>query len=296
MIDTPFDTGRQINIWLLSGHRHVLIDTGVCGSPSETIFPYLESIGLAANDLDLVINLHAHADHVGGNGELFAASGHTLAFGAHECDASAIEDHRILAKQVYQLRDTSQVETLLTRCGAHVPIRHRYHGGEIIPLDGFSLEIIHAPGHTEGNLAVYDRTHRALIHGESVMGPSQQTQDGLWTTPFGADPNAYRRTLDALMALDIDLFLSSHAPPVDGAEGRSRILASLESLDRFEQTCLSALSREPHDLAQLVDVVARDGRYARTPRLERQVLSIMDALARSGRAASGPDGWLSVST
>jgi len=294
MINTPFGEGRQINIWLLSGQRHMLVDTGVVGSPGETILPYLDNVGLTAADLALVANLHAHADHIGGNGELFAASGEALAFGAHEIDVPAIEDHCLLATRVYGLRDPEGIRALLARCGAHVPIHYQYHGSETIDLQGLTLKMIHAPGHTEGNLAVYDPTHRALIHGESVMGPSRQTTDGLWTTPFGVHPLAYRQTLDALGSLDFDLYLSSHMPPADRAWGREHIEASLASLERFEQACHSALSQEPRDLDEMVIMVAAEEQYAMSPTLGRQIGSVVDSWQRWGRAQRNRDGSLQL--
>ncbi len=75
IIDTPFEGTRQINVALFTGGRHALVDTGVAGCPTATILPALEERGIGAVDLHLVINLHAHADHIGGNGEVFTASG-----------------------------------------------------------------------------------------------------------------------------------------------------------------------------------------------------------------------------
>ena len=81
MIDAPFENERHINLWLFRGARHILVDSGVAGVPPETILPYLKSVGLEATDLDLLINLHAHADHIGGDAELLTASGGELRIG-----------------------------------------------------------------------------------------------------------------------------------------------------------------------------------------------------------------------
>lgn len=294
LIDTPFEDTRQINVWLFGTQRPLLVDSGVAGCPTETILPRLGDLGLTATDLALVLNLHAHADHVGGNGELYAASEGTLRFGAHELDAPAIEDHHLLASRVYGLTEAGAVEAFLARCGADVPVARRYRGGEVIDLEDFSLRVIHAPGHTAGNVALYDPAHRALVHGESVMGAPQADAEGLRFTPFGGDPAAYGAALRRLMALPFEVYLSSHRPPADGAAGRAEISASLDALERFERAVRAALTQGAPDVSALIAAVAAEGGYRRSPWIGRQVESLLSQWVREGRAARGEDGRLAA--
>ncbi len=290
VIDAPFENGRQINLWLCSGRRTMLVDSGVAGVPAASILPYLSGIGLSARDLDLLVNLHAHADHVGGDAELLAASGGRLRIGAHRLDAPAIANHRLLATEVYGLSDEDRIQTLLKRCGADVPVGERYAGGEVIALGGSEWQVIHVPGHTAGNIALYNPVHRALIHGESVMGASQANERGERSTPFGADPQAYRQGLGALKYLEMDWFLSSHKPPADGAAGKAAIAESLAAVDEFERTCRAALAQGVRDVEEFADIVAREGRYQAGPRLLKQVGNTLGNWVAAGivrRAASG---------
>lgn len=271
VIDAPFENGRQINLWLCSGQQRMLVDSGVAGVPTASILPYLNGIGLGAHDLDLLVNLHAHADHVGGDAELLAAASGKLRIGAHRLDAPAIADHRLLATAVYGLSDEDRIQALLKRCGADVPIGERYAGGEVIALGGSEWQVIHVPGHTAGNIALYNRAYRALIHGESVMGASQANDRGERSTPFGANPQAYRQGLEALKSLEMDWFLSSHKPPTDGAAGKATIAESLAAVDEFERICRASLAHGVRDAEDLVGAVACEGHYQLGPRLLKQI-------------------------
>jgi glyoxylase-like metal-dependent hydrolase (beta-lactamase superfamily II) len=292
VLDTPFEANRQINICLFSGRRRLLVDTGVAGTPTATLLPALADLGVGVDDLDLVINLHAHADHVGGNGELFAASGETLAFCAHELDAPAIEDHQLLATRVYGLTDPERIRALLARCGSNVPVARWFEGGEIVDLEGLAIQVIHAPGHTRGNLALYDAAHHALVHGESVMGVLPTNPGGQILTLFGADPAEYRKTLETLRALDFEIYVSSHQPVGDRSTGLAAIEISLDALDRFEAVCQEAIAQGPRDVDEMASAVAREGGYAPGPRLAAQVRNLVDSWLLQGRVIRRPDGSL----
>lgn len=282
VIDAPFENTRQINLFLWRDERNVLVDSGVAGVPTETVLPYLESVGLSASDLALLVNLHAHADHVGGNAELLEASGGTLRIGAHRTDAPAVADHRVLATEVYGLSDEGRIATLIKRCGANVPVEECYAGGEKIRLGGIDLRVIHVPGHTAGNISLYSAAHRTLIHGESVMGPSRTDDQGYRSAPFGVDPSAYRRALEALRDLEIEWFLSSHRPPAGGDEGRALIEASLTALDEFEATCRAAFVVGVTNVDELATAAALGGGYRPGPHLAQQVSRLLEAWLQEG--------------
>lgn len=282
VIDAPFEGTRQINLYLLRGDRNALVDSGVAGVPTETVLPYLASLGLSAADLSLLVNLHAHADHVGGDAELLAASGGALRIGAHRVDAPAVADHRLLATQVYGQTDEERIAVTVRRCGADVPVAERYAGDETIDLGGIGVRVLHVPGHTPGNISLYDPVHRALIHGESVMGPSQVDAEGYRTAPFGVDPTAYRQGLEMLRGLEIEWFLSSHRPPAGRDEGLAFIDASLAALDAFEATCRAALDVGVTNVDELATAVAMGGRYRPGPRLVQQVSRLLEAWMQSG--------------
>jgi len=282
VIDAPFEGTRQINLFLLRGERNALVDSGVAGVPTATALPYLESVAMSAADLSLLVNLHAHADHVGGDAELLEASGGALRIAAHRMDAPAVADHRLLATQVYGITDEARIAAMVKRCGADVPVEERYAGGETIDLGGICFRVLHIPGHTLGNISLYDPIHHALIHGESVMGASQVDGQGHRTSPFGVDPCAYRRGLETLRALEIAWFLSSHRPPAGRDEAMALIDASLTALEEFEATCRAAFVVGVTNVDELATAVALGGGYRPGPRLVQQVSRLLEAWMQDG--------------
>ncbi|MFQ3683277.1 hypothetical protein [Roseiflexus sp.] len=56
----------RLCLYLLSGERTLLVDSGLRTMPETVIFPALEAAGLP-DRIDLPVNSHADADHHGGN-------------------------------------------------------------------------------------------------------------------------------------------------------------------------------------------------------------------------------------
>ena len=289
-LDMPFEGNRQINLYLLFGPGTVvMVDSGVAGVPSAAGLPALRDLGWAPGDLDLLVNLHAHADHIGGNAEMVAAAGGGLPVAAHASDADGIGDHLMLATRVMGIADPAKAATMVRRCGADTPVSRRLTDGEHIELGDREVTVIHAPGHTAGNISLWDAERGALIHGESVMGPAALAAGG-WTSPFGADPLAYQRSLERLGALPFDLFLSSHRPPMDGGAGRSFIAETLASLHAFLIECRRALTEDAMTNEQLSDAVSRSGGYVGGERMLRQVTAVLDEWVLRGEAGRHADG------
>jgi glyoxylase-like metal-dependent hydrolase (beta-lactamase superfamily II) len=77
----------------------VLLDTGVAKTPVESIFPYMEKIGVNPTRLAIVVAMHADADHHGGLPAIKDVSGSTL-LACHKDDLILIES----PKRLYQDR------------------------------------------------------------------------------------------------------------------------------------------------------------------------------------------------
>ena len=69
-IRTPFDRTGTVFLYLLTGDRIALIDSGASDSPETVLEPALKEIGLSLADVNLILNTHAHLDHSGGNSEM----------------------------------------------------------------------------------------------------------------------------------------------------------------------------------------------------------------------------------
>src|SRR5438270_4977313 len=79
--------GRPLYLFLFLGERNLLLDAGCSTSVDEFVLPYLDSIGLGARDLDLLVISHPDADHQGGAHALANANPElTVACGALDRD------------------------------------------------------------------------------------------------------------------------------------------------------------------------------------------------------------------
>jgi len=79
------------------------------------------------------------------------------------------------------------------------------HDGEIIDLGTVTVEIIHAPGHTPGNLAFYFREPKILF-----MGDVDLTPFGPWYGDLYSDIDDLIETVNRLRDIPAKIWLTSH--------------------------------------------------------------------------------------
>ena len=94
--------GRPLFLPLFVGDHVTLADTGLVGMGTSCVLPYLERLSRSPRDLNLIINTHAHTDHIGGNLELWLASEKRARFVAHAADKPLIEDPQGAGAGPYQ--------------------------------------------------------------------------------------------------------------------------------------------------------------------------------------------------
>ena len=234
LLKVPFGE-RFINLALVSGDLTLLVDSGMSYSFEPYVLPGLKEMGVPPTKLDWLVNLHAHGDHIGGNALLFKASEGHLRIACHKDDAPYIREPMRVARDVYGISpDNPRFDSAVQSCGEAAPVHLELVDGVIFDLGrGVRLEVIAAPGHSSGNIALYDRASHTLIHGESIMGPPERTSDGRLTTPFSKQPVVYRRTLERLAKLPIEQLVFAHQETMGAAEAQEVIRASIEGVDVF---------------------------------------------------------------
>ena len=171
--------GRLLACYLLLGKSALLIDSGIASTPEQAIFPYLDRIGVPVDQIEWLVVTHASGDHFGGNGAIKRRSPGMAIIG-HECDAASIGSHATLAAEHISRLGEAGVPVpdlnpddpdFLAVHGAEVAVDLSVHGGETLDLGpGWSVRLLHAPGHTPGHLMVHDSRRRALFVGDAVLG------------------------------------------------------------------------------------------------------------------------------
>jgi hydroxyacylglutathione hydrolase len=100
--------------------------------------------------LRLVANTHGHIDHIFDNAPLVRASGAPLAI--HPADAYRLEGHN-----AYGFEIERSVATMDLREGEQVRV------GDLV------FDALHAPGHTEGSVCLYEERRALLLSGDVLF-------------------------------------------------------------------------------------------------------------------------------
>lgn len=234
LLRVPFGQ-RYIHLVLFRGEQNLLVDSGMSYSFEPHLLTGLAGLGLSPTQLDWLVNLHAHGDHIGGNALLLEASGGRLRIACHREDAPYIREPVRVVRELYGMpEDHPRFQSSVDSCGAPAPVHLELVDGVVFNLgQGVSVEALAAPGHSPGNIALYDRASKTLVQGESIQGLPQQLDDGRLTAPFGLTPHTYRKTLERLLTLPIDTLVSSHEESMGGDQARALIRGCIQGVDAF---------------------------------------------------------------
>lgn len=182
------------NCWLLSGEGSadaLVVDPGFEPAALHAI---LEAAG---KEPVAILATHAHGDHVGAAGD-FAGE---LPVYIHEADAVAFTDEPAW---------NAGFENPLAPAKDLRP----FVDGDVLAFAGFSLEVVHTPGHTPGHCCF--RTDALVFSGDLVFAGSVGRSDFA-----NGDPVAMRKSLQRFLTLPDELpVFPGHGP--DTSVGRER--------------------------------------------------------------------------
>ena len=193
--------GGMVHAYLIQGDDWaVLVDSGFGIGDIAQVVRGLTDLPV------LLVNTHAHLDHVGGNAH-FA----TVFLHRRESLAEVAETARRFRELATQADFPEPFPDgfSMERYAPQVPEpTHRLAGGETIDLGGRALEVLPTPGHTAGSICLLDEGSRLLFTGDTITDrPLQGIGDGVSLAE-------YQGTLRLLaeMAPDVDLLFPGHGP------------------------------------------------------------------------------------
>lgn len=305
-LPTPLPVG-DVNAYLVDGDPLVLVD---CGPAWVTTLVALEAalaaVGRAVEDVGLLVLTHHHPDHFGLAAEVVRRSGATVAAAASTvapladweawsrradglvCDGMV--RHGVPTAVAEALRDAGPTTR---QWASSVRVDRPLRDGDVLELGGRPHVVAERPGHSESDLLLVDHAARTAIGGDHLLAGI--SSNALVAPPLRASgtgrPRAllqYRRSLRATRALELDVVLPGHGPPVTGL--RALIDERLAAQEHRARTFLGLLEDGPasaHDLA-----VARWGAVAlRQPYATlSEVLGHLDLLVEDGRAVEDREG------
>ncbi|GAB6270782.1 MAG: hypothetical protein STSR0003_06220 [Smithella sp.] len=193
LIGGPNVTGADdAAVYLIDfGSDLVLIDAGAGGSASQLV-RNIEMLGLNPALVSHVILTHCHIDHIGS--APFFREKYKAKIIIHELDAKALETGdsvRTAANWYGTTFPPTKIDRKLT--GAQ----------ETLKFGSEELHCLHTPGHTPGSIAVYlDRSGQRVLFGQDIHGPFHKA--------FGSDIEAWKKSMQTLLALEADILCEGH--------------------------------------------------------------------------------------
>ncbi len=197
--------GHHSNIYIIKDEVVAVIDTGLGG---DGLLRRIKEV-VNPEDVDLIINTHAHADHVLGN-PLF--KGDVL---IHENDAQALSSG--------ELYSTS----LLFGKSQKLKYTRTLKNGEKLNLGELEIEVVHTPGHTMGSICLYIGSLGALFSGDTVFAGGN-----FGRTDLGGDPNELKNSLRKIEKLDVEVLYPGHEKIVE-EKAAQHIAMAVEFAEEF---------------------------------------------------------------
>ena len=200
-IDHSAEGNHSMESWILDCEKTILVDGGMTTEHVKGIGAELESMGKGWKDVDLILITHKHGDHINNLPELVELTGAPIK--AQKLEAPLIE----AAKGV-------KVEGL--------------EDGELLPYCG-GIEVIHVPGHSEGNSCYYLGAKKAVIAGDTIFAD----EEGELMPPlerYCLDVEQATSGMGRLLDYDFDNFIYTHGKDIiGGAKEKVRALVEKHS-------------------------------------------------------------------
>jgi glyoxylase-like metal-dependent hydrolase (beta-lactamase superfamily II) len=201
---------------LKTGKRKVLVDTGADGLAPTTgnLLKNLEAHGISPREITDVILTHGHPDHIGGvldpgGRPVFANAQYVMSktewdfWKAPDFRDTALDDH---IKQM--LISCAQKNLLPLSANVDLPEGEK----EVAP----GIQIIPAPGHTPGHLALLiSSSNQQLLHMSDAVLHPLHLENPSWRNVFDLDPELAATTRKQLLdraRADRALALAYHFP------------------------------------------------------------------------------------
>lgn len=190
-------SGGFVNIYTFrEGNETSLIDTGLARRAKPVVRAF-QSANVPLSSVGKVLLTHHHLDHTGGAAFLFQTTHAPIS--CHADDAPFVEG-QAKAPMPLLMRLFMRVHP--------APVAVKLKDGDRIG----PLVVVHAPGHTPGEVAFYHPTRKILFSGDVVA-----ERRGRLTLPapkIASDLEQAVRSFSRIRQLDIELLLPGHGVPV----------------------------------------------------------------------------------
>lgn len=231
---------ESVNVYVLDGAAGlVLVDTGWRRPDVRAALDQaLAALGYRAEDLALIVLTHAHPDHCGGAAELRKRSGAPVLL--HHADWPLTDPARrhgdafMRASAAWFLRHglpASAPEATGAARGELVERNQPFtpdwaiHDGDTLALGRFTMRVLWCPGHSPGQVCLYDEQAGVLLAGDHVL-PAISPNIGCYTAEDGNPLGDYLASLRRVRDLPVDVVFPGHGEPFHELAARVDTLAA----------------------------------------------------------------------
>lgn len=216
------------NPFTFTGTGVYLIGTGSVAviDPGPTLDEHIDAILAALDDgetISHVLVTHTHTDHTAGVPKLVAATGATtVGFGPH----GPVPDHDPLDTVTFDEYFTAEESEEFERQWAETPDELKREGpdtdfspdetvghGDIVEGPGWTVEVVHTPGHTSNHVCYALLEENVLFTGDHVMG---------WATSVISPPDGdlfdYLLSLQTLLGRNDERYWPTHGPAIENPQ------------------------------------------------------------------------------
>lgn len=234
VLPTPFPVG-PVNVWVLRDAPVTLIDAGPSMPASlAALEAGLAALGLAVEDVELLVLTHQHADHVGQAALVRRRSGCAVA--AHELLVDRLPELRGLQERELAYADAT-MRLHGVDDGARTALVSTYHGrhgyaepvdvdvalreGDLLDAGGRRLRVAFRPGHSPTDTLLSDEDARTAYAGDHLL--SHISSNPLVHLPLGgsSDPRerdsalgSYLASLERTAREPHDVLLAGHGEAI----------------------------------------------------------------------------------
>ncbi len=283
---------RNPNPFTFTGTGVYLVGRGSVAviDPGPTLDEHIDAIVAALDPgerISHVLVTHTHTDHTAGVAELVARTGATTyGFGPH----GPVPDHDPLDTVSFDEYFTAEETEAFEKAWRDTPDELKREGpdvdfvpdiavadGDVIEGPGWTVEVVHTPGHTSNHVCFGLREEKVLFTGDHVMG---------WATSVISPPDGdlfdYLASLRKLLERDDERYWPTHGPAIDNP--KEYVQSFLDHRLNREAQIVAALGTGPTTIKDIVPGMYADVDKRLWRAAANSVYSHLLALHRQGRA------------
>ena len=208
----------RCNIWHVRGRdRDMLVDSGM------GVVSLSEQVSLVTERPCLAVASHTHFDHIGGHHEFTERLVHRdeAALMAHPTRANTLADPYV-SDEIFTRLPPGPYSSRAYNVTA-APATRLVADGDLVDLGDRHFEVIHTPGHSPGEIMLWEAASGILFSGDTVYdGP-------LIDDAYHSDVPAYVASMRRILDLPVRVVHGGHFPSFDGSRYRELIRAYLEA-------------------------------------------------------------------